>query len=146
MIHAHTIPRDKWEAFRENAHKSVFKENCPSGQKLVDFAVLAVETETDTPLTYVTCKELDDETVYWSYGGAFPETIGTTKTWSAYKVMTKKMADMGYRKILKRVKNTNHTMMKFALRMGYTVIGIRHIEDSTMVELMMEVGDVEPSS
>jgi hypothetical protein len=75
----------KWSDLSEEAHLLCFNEKRDTSMDRIDFALLT--TDGEKPLAYMTCKELDAETVYLQYGGSFPETQGTANSFRAYNQM-----------------------------------------------------------
>lgn len=141
MITVHQITAQDWKELGPNAHMAVFSEKAPASQDRMDFALLAIEEKTNDVLTYVTCRELDRETLYWGYGGSFPPARDSIRTWSAYRAMTEKTFSLGYKHIFTLIENKNKTMLKFASKIGYTIVGMRHVNGCTMLEHVLEVAD-----
>lgn len=135
------IPHYEWTRYMsENAHLIVFDEKRPKDMERIDFALLCTD-ESDTPLTYVTCRELDSETLYWQFGGSFPGTKGTTKSYHSYIHTTEACWDLGYKRITTLIENTNCVMIKFAMKIGYKIIGIRNFKNHIMLEHLLEKED-----
>ncbi len=62
---------EKWSIFSEDAHRACFSELRPAYTDRIDYALLAHDPHDRGVLGYVTVRELDSESVYWQYGGAF---------------------------------------------------------------------------
>lgn len=127
-------PKD-WEIYSESAHRICFHEIKPANFDRIDFALLCVSN--DVPCAYVTCREYDHETVYFQFGGAFPGTQGGMKSWKCYEKLTD-FARTKYRRITTLIENTNTVMLKFAMKMGYRIIGIRNYGGSVLLEHVLE--------
>lgn len=138
MIQVHVLGKEDWDILAKDAHMAIFGENKPASQERVDFALLSIEQVTDDVLAYVTCKELSKDTLYWSYGGAFPSSSKSVMAWACYKAMTEKSFSKGYTTIFTLIENKNAPMLKFAAKMGYQIIGIRHVDGCTMLEHVLE--------
>ena len=139
MMLVERIGKEQWQQMEDHAHLAIFAENPPETQGRMDFALLVVDDDNGTVLQYVTCKELDDKTLYWGYGGSFPSCKGTVKSWQGYQALTRYCKEMGYEHIFTLIENTNRAMLKFALKIGYKIIGIRHVDGSTMLEHVLEL-------
>lgn len=138
MILVHVLGKEDWAQLAQDAHKAIFGENKPASQERIDFALLCVDQVTDDVLTYVTCKELSADVLYWSYGGAFPPASGSVTAWLCYKAATAKSFEKGYKTIFTLIENTNKPMLKFAAKMGYKIVGLRHVDGATMLEHVLE--------
>ncbi len=79
------IDSKTWALHSEDAHKIAFGKVKPASWDRIDFALLAVD-DSEMPMGYITCREHDHETIYWQFGGAFPGTKGTCKTWLIYNL------------------------------------------------------------
>lgn len=132
-----TIPAKDWEKYSADAHMVCFGEVRPAGMNRIDFALTTLED--DVPLTYMTCREVDSESVYMQYGGAFPSAKGTVKSFIGYAMM---IADLGlrYKRATTLISNKNHTMLKFAMKVGMEIIGVRLFNGEIFVEHMIEFG------
>lgn len=125
----------EWEALSESAHKAVFNEVKPASFDRIDFALVC---HTDSmPMGYVTCREYDHETVYWQFGGSFPGTKGTVLSWGCYVALTAWCLDR-YKRITTLIENTNTVMIKFAMKRGFRIIGIRNFGGSILLEHLLE--------
>jgi ribosomal protein S18 acetylase RimI-like enzyme len=128
------ISQEEWMAgFSENMHKLVFKEIKPATRDRISYALLIVKDE--EVIGYVTVREMDDENVYWQFGGVIPKfrrsmtavkCIETAIEWQKARS----------RRIVTYVENTNLPMLKFYLSYGFLIIGTRTFEGKVMVDLM----------
>lgn len=135
MIEVQILTPAEWKEFSEYAHKICFNEVKPSSFDRIDFAMLCVGN--GRPCAYVTCRELDPDTVYWQFGGAFPETRGTLLSWKCYEKMNE-MIRGKYKRITTLIENNNIVMLKFAMKMGYRIIGVRNFKGSILLEHLLE--------
>lgn len=127
---------EEWAQFSEAAHSVTFGEFRPGSKDRVDFALLAVD-EHDVPIGYVTIKELDAETAYWQFGGSFPSYRATASVWHAYKAAADWNAKH-YKRVLTFIENNNTPMLKFAMKLGFRVIGIRNFKSRILLEHLLE--------
>jgi hypothetical protein len=135
MIEVKKIPVEMWREIAEEAHLVVFNETRLNEQNRIDFALMAVD---EKPLQYVTCRELDNETLYWQYGGAFPSCKGTPKSFAAYKAIIEACKNLGYKRISFLVENNNFPMLKFALAVECNIVGMRTFQGSVWLEHLKE--------
>lgn len=129
-------PKD-WAVVSEDAHKIVFGTHKPASRDRIDFALMTVD-EQNVPLGYVTCREWDNETLYWQFGGMFPDTRGTPRSFRVYKEMLQWATDRYFR-ITMLVENTNVPMLKFALKVGFKIIGVRNYSGTVLLEHSLEL-------
>jgi hypothetical protein len=130
------ISQDRWRELESSAHLSVFGELLPPEYDRVDFALLAVEKTQNQPVAYLTARELDAESVYLKYGGAFPPIKSTVNSVFIYREMMQWLQER-YRRITTLVENTNTVYLKMALTVGFRPIGIRQFKNSLLVELFL---------
>lgn len=136
MTEVKKISKEEWRQMSENAHLICFNEHRPSSMDRIDFALLNVR-DTDA-LDYCTVRELDEESCYWQYGGAFPNTKGTPTPVHSYKRYAEWCFANGYKRITTYIENTNIAMMKIALHVGFRIIGTRTFKNHILVEFLLE--------
>lgn len=112
------ISKTDWAALSETAHLVVFSEAKKAESERIDFT-LCVESEQGIPLSYVTCRELDAETLYWQYGGSFPGTKGTGASFGNCLLLLEWAIQNGYKRVACYVENTNQAMLKLAMKCGF---------------------------
>lgn len=134
MIEISKMSSDEWAMHAELAHKVVFGENRPAEMNRIDFALMAHNGP--TPLTYGTYREVDSQTIYMQYGGAFPGTEKTALAWHAYSRTIDELQSMGYKYATTLIENDNIPMLKFAMKKGFRVIGVRTFEGKILCELL----------
>lgn len=133
------ISKEEWKEMSASAHLICFNEKRDPEMDRIDFALLNVRGE--EPLNYCTVRELDSESVYWQYGGAFPNTKGTGTSFYSYQRYADWCFDQGYKRITTYVQNDNLAMLKIALQVGFRIIGTRTFKGCIMVELLLEDKD-----
>lgn len=102
----------------------------------IDFALLAV-TDSGSPAGYVTCRETDNETVYWQFGGAFPSIKGTVLSMRAYEDFINWTRER-YSRVYTLIENTNSAMLRMAQKVGFSIIGIKNFKGQILLEHLME--------
>jgi hypothetical protein len=125
----------EWQELSEVAHLVCFDELRPKSLDRIDFALVVVEE--NVPLAYTTVKELDSESAYMQFGGAFPSAKGTAKSLSSYLEMVSFLKSK-YKRISTIIQNTNTPMMKFAMKADFLVIGVRIRDAEVYLEHFLE--------
>lgn len=129
------MPADQWKQYSEQAHLICFNEHRPADMNRIDFALVA---DLDgIPQAYMTCREVDAETVYMQYGGAFPSAKGTVKSFRSYEAILGKLSSV-YKHGTTLIENTNTPMLRFAMQAGLRVIGVRNFKQSILLEHFIE--------
>lgn len=132
------LTKEAWELLSESAHLVVFGEKRKAESERVDFALIVDDVHEQVPLMYATCKELDSETLYLQYGGAFPGTKDTISVVKCFEEILKWAQNFGYLRVSFRVENDNHPMLKLAMRCGFKIVGLRAFKDSVLLEHLKE--------
>jgi hypothetical protein len=125
------MPKEEWDKHSERVHLVCFNEVRPADMNRYDYALLVFEGT--TPIAYMTCREFDSETVYMAYGGSFPSARGTVKSYKAYEKMVE-FLKLKYLQGTTLIENSNIPMLKFALKQGMKIIGVRNFKDSILLE------------
>jgi hypothetical protein len=136
VISVEMLSAEEWRNMAEEAHLICFDEKRPPSMDRIDFALLNIQD--DMPLNYCTCRELDAESVYWQYGGAFPNSKGTIHSAKSYARNIKWCFDNGYKRISTYVHNENLSMFRIQLKCGFRVIGMRNFKGDLFLELLLE--------
>ncbi len=127
----------QWSYLSETAHLTVFGKLKPATFDRIDYALLVVDAE-KKPLSYLTARELDHESVYWQFGGSFPETIGTTASLTNFRACIGYTKELGMKRISFLVENDNTAMLKLAMREGFKIVGIRNFKGTVLLEHLLE--------
>jgi len=135
-IEVDKINRGEWISMSRDAHLICFNEARDPMMDRIDFAL--INSRDGEPLNYCTVRELDSESVYWQYGGAFPNTKGTTTSFYSYKRNADWCFNEGYERITTYIENNNLAMLKIALKVGFLIIGTRTFKGHIMLELLLE--------
>ena len=133
----HKFNAEKWKEFAKTAHQSVFDKELEKSSAEIDYALVIVEEKTNTPCAYVTVKDVNNGVCYWQHGGAFPNARGTALSFRSYKLAVE-WAGERYKHIFTYIENTNADMLKFALAVGFKIIGIKLVLNKLMVELNLK--------
>lgn len=129
-------PEDWAKNFSENIHKIVFKEIKPATQDRISYALLCVRGP--DVVGYVTVREIDDQTVYWQWGGAMPQFRRSITAVKGIETAIEWQKQQS-RRILTYTENTNTPMLKFYISYGFLVIGTRTFAGKVMVDLIKEL-------
>lgn len=133
------LTQEEWLPLSEMAHMALFGAHKPAQHERIDFVLLMVSDE-GQPLAYGTFREQSGETVHWQYGGVFPEFAGTVRTLPGYLQMFE-LLKTRYKRVTTYIENKNTKMLKLAMKVGYRIIGVRHIHDKLLLEHLMEFSD-----
>lgn len=130
--------RAEWREYSETAHAICFGTHKPADWDRFDFALVVRTAE--KLMGYITCREMDAETVYWQFGGAFPETRGTASVWKGYQAFVE-FCRGKYKRIGTLIENDNAGMLKMAAKIGFKIVGVRTYAGSVLLEHCLELAD-----
>lgn len=122
---------EQWREYANAAHILVFKESREPLLDRISFALLAHNNQ--SPVGYVTCRELDAESLYWQYGGALDEFRGFNAV-RAFRVFFNYCAEK-YKRISTLVKNDNVAYLHLLMKMGFRAIGLRTFGGEIFLEM-----------
>jgi GNAT superfamily N-acetyltransferase len=131
------LSQEDWvKNFSENMHKIVFKEIKPAHRDRISYALLVAKA--DAVVGYVTVRELDDENVYWQFGGVLPQYQGSM---TAVRCIGEAVEWQRQRskRIRTYVENTNSRMLRFWMASDFLVIGTHTFNGHVMVDLLKEL-------
>lgn len=131
------IEKADWAALSERAHLICFSEIKPAEMDRLDYALVA-ELK-GVPLGYTTCRELDGNSVYWIYGGAFPGTKNSSLSLACYLRLIW-WTKQHYSRVTTLIENNNVVYLKMALKVGFRVTGIKNFNGRILLEHSMEFG------
>lgn len=126
--------KEKWS---EQAHLVAFGKNKPRDWDRIDYAMLIVDKALSLPAAYITCREMDHETVYWQFGGAMPETAGGPGVVRALECALE-WAKCIYKRVTFLVQNDNYGMLKLAMKKEFQIVGLRTFKENVLLEHMKE--------
>lgn len=127
--------KDWIENFSESAHILAFNEVKPKTWDRIDYALLVLMD--DVPSAYMTCREWSHDTVYWQFGGVFPNAKNTIWSYKYYEALINWHRNT-YDRCLTYIENTNSPMLKMAAKVGFKIIGVRNYHKSVMLEHLLE--------
>jgi hypothetical protein len=136
----HKLSPEDWAKVSETTYLVVFGGQRPSGMDRIDYALVIQDVEQNTPCGYLTARELDSDSVYWQFGGAFPGTHSSSKAVECYKMFVD-WTLARYKRITTLVENTNVRYLKLAMHAGFRIIGVRMFDGSVLVELLNKRGE-----
>lgn len=87
---------------------------------------------------FITVRELSSKNIYWQFGGAFPGTKGTLHCYQAYEA-GKEWCARRYETVTTFIENKNIVMLKFAMKLGFVISGIKQSFGKTLVELFLHL-------
>jgi hypothetical protein len=132
---------EQWSTLSPHAHVVSFGKKYEPDFERISFAILAVD-ECGVPMGFITCLEHTKTQVYWQYGGSFPGTKGTINTYRIYTA-AKDLCAKEYQTITTLIENDNLPMLKMALKVGFKIVGVKHIFSKTYVELLIDLKENE---
>lgn len=124
-------PKD-WKVLASNAHLVVFDETWDEMIERISYAIIIL-TEKREMVAYATIQLIDNQTAYLSYGGAFPTFKGTSIVFKAFETMIVALK-LKYKKLITMVENDNYPMLKFYMKVGFLIKGIRYFNGFTLLE------------
>jgi RimJ/RimL family protein N-acetyltransferase len=124
-----------WKIISETVHFDVFGEFRPKEMNRIDFVL--VVWDDNQPIGYITCTEYDSESVYIGYGGAMSHKKKTYQVLIGYKLCLTYLQNK-YSRVNTLIENTNISMIKMAMSVGFVVTGIRFFKGSVMLENSIE--------
>lgn len=138
MILIKRIEKDVWkEMFAENAHLAVFDERIKKDKEVIDFALIAVDQDTDDLISYVTVREYDKGHAHWYWGGSFPKYRGRVSALRSMEAILGWMKE-NYIKMSFFTQNTNHPMIKFGVKHKFQIVGVRLAQGALLLEHVIE--------
>ena len=132
-----TMTTEQWSEYAEAAHKLCFSEARPREFDRSTFALMYVRDE--IPYCYVSCHEMDKETVYLQFGGIFRAEQKMPYSFHGYQKMIEALSTR-YLKATTSIENTNVAMLKPAMRIGFRIVGIRVFKEIVLLEHILNFG------
>lgn len=126
----------EWALLAKDAHAIVFEKVRDPAMDRLTGALLAIDEEKNQPVGYATYRELDNESVYLQWGGAFPEIRGSIHVARIYRLFLFTLE--AYRRIGTHIENTNVSYLRLAMAHGFRIIGTRTFRGEVLVELLRE--------
>ena len=127
----------EWSEISERMNFEIFGEYTPKDKERIDYALLyGVGKE---PRGFVTCRELDAETVYWQFGGLLPEYRGTLEG-ARGQLEFIEYARERYKRVSLRIENENVHYLTMVLKLGFRIVGTLAFGSTVLVQLVLEFG------
>lgn len=124
----------EWRELSEDAHMACFSEIRPNSVDRIDFALMTADE--NGPIAYMTLREIDNETLYLQYGGSFRP--GSVSSFRSYTLMLNRLKELGYKSGLTYIENTNTAMLKFAMKVGWLITGVRTYKGTVLTEQTLD--------
>lgn len=131
MLSVNRLTPNEWYNISEYAHKLVFKELRDKNLDRINFALLV--TDEKEAVGYVTCRESDNESLYWCYGGTIDEFRGFVSVRAFKEIFDYCRAR--YKRISTLVKNDNINYLHLIMKQGFRAIGIRSFGNEIFLEM-----------
>lgn len=120
----------------KSMYQDVFGSERDQTLETCDFVLVAKDSELD-PVGFITCHEMDGETLYWQLGGAASKIKKSGRVISHY-VHCLAWSKARYQRVTTRIENTNAPMLKMALKCGFLITGIWNFKNKIYLELCHE--------
>ncbi len=135
-VRVEKISPEAWQPYAEAAAEAVFGVRRPGDLGRFDFALLLVNDAEDIPVAYVTCKELDDDTLYWQFGGPLPSLQGI----HIFRVFAELVGWTlsRYERATMFIENENVPALRMAMAAGFRISGVRFYAGEILCELFLE--------
>lgn len=128
---------EEWASFSQTVHRVVFKEIISENFLRFDFALIVEDMEHKS-CSYVLCRDYGNDTVYMQYGGSFPNTVGVeNKSLETFDAIQSYIFSK-FQRVTFLVDNSNFPMLKFAMKAGFKIIGIRNYGNKIFLEHFKE--------
>lgn len=128
---------DEWKNRMNDIYLDVFQAERPVNMERCNFAIISKKE--NTPVGFVTCIEMDSETIYWQFGGALKIVKRTINVMKYYKEMIS-WCKSRYKRITTRIENDNIQMIKLAISCGFKILGTWNFNNKIYLELCCEFG------
>lgn len=128
--------QDSWQMHR--CYAQVFHGERSLKDERPDFALVC--TEDEKLRAFVTCIELDSETLYWQHGGAFDQIKNSLKVKRALLACLAESKSLGFKRVRTMIENTNTQALKLEMHCGFLISGTYFLKGKLFVELVNELG------
>ena len=119
------------------SYLSVFGLLRPLKLERCDFVLIS---EVDHKINgFVTCHEMDSESVYWQFGGIHKDIQKSVLVSNIY-VEAIEWCKKKYKRITTRIENTNLPMLRLAMKFGFIIQGVWNFKGKVYLELCNEFG------
>ena len=125
----------EWAPISEAAHSAGFGKYKDPAKERIDFVLVAEHDE--KPAAYVTCKELDADSLYFQFGASVGEFRHSPTSWDAFCGFMN-YAQENYQRLSMLIENDNIAMLKFAWKAGLKCTGVRYFKKNILLEHSIE--------
>lgn len=123
MIEIVKVTKNEWDKMSEKTIEYSFGETAwGSDMNRVSYAILAQDSASLVPYGFATIIEIDAQTAYIQHGGTFPSTLGSAIGGRGFFKIIEYLRNRYYH-VQMRVRNTNISMLKLALKAGFITCG-----------------------
>ena len=129
------ITKESWKELSEDAHLISFGKIKSQENERIDFALIC-EKE-DKPLGYLTAKEMDGKTLYWQFGGVFPNAAKSVLCLKGYSLFVE-WCKPRYERVITYIENTNTAMLKMAMHVGFVICGVKYSQGNIFLQCTLE--------
>lgn len=134
MIEVKVLSPKEWQKVASDAHLCVFDEGRDPNLDRITHALLAIDKKEDHIVGYTTIQELDTKTIYIQYGGSFPKyRENPPMTYISFMEILKVLKNR-YDKITTMVENSNFVTLKFYMKQGFLITGVKFFKDKVYLE------------
>lgn len=131
------ISLDHWkEHYMQYMYIDAFSHSKSSDLEKCDFVLLCKDYKNEV-VGFVTCHEMDSETLYWQFGGASKKVKNTINVSSHYVSFINWSLER-YQRVTTRIENTNTSMLRIALKCGFLIYGVWNFKNKIYLELCNE--------
>lgn len=130
-------PKEWKEYFVGLCYPASFGQFREPDMETISFALLV--SKENRPISFCTCIEMDRETLYWQFGGAFAEIQKSHEVMQTYMMFVNYTKEH-YKRATTRIENTNIPMLKMAMKCGFLIVGTWNVHGKIYLELVNEFG------
>lgn len=133
----HQVSTLEWkDGIMKDMYENVFGEYRQENLEKCDFVLICRDDDLEA-VGFITCHEMDGETLYWQHGGAAKKIKNSIHVSSHYVHFIKWSIER-YKRITTRIENTNTAMLRLALKCGFLIYGIWNFKNKIYLELCYE--------
>jgi hypothetical protein len=136
MFQVNQVSHKDWIKVSEEAMVASFGARRSRELERFDFALAAIDKGGNLS-GFITCIEMDAETLYWQFGGTFSNYTRSIAVFAGYRDFLK-WAEARYKRVTTRIENKNLSMLKLALAAGFIVVGTYYANQKLYLELTNE--------
>lgn len=130
-------PLEEWKKIAFNAHLACFGEERDADTNTYDYVLCSFKDDPEKTICgYIGILEQDKHSAYLQHGGAFPTMEGTALTMRSYKMAVNYLKER-YNILFCTILNTNISMLKMALNVGFKIIGVDYDQQKNAVVLRL---------